>query len=178
MSVGPSERNLAQEERFARTLAFMEASLPPPARVLDLGGPNPLALLMQQEGYTVTNTEGDLDEVPEVVRGIEAEAVTAYEILEHLVAPLNVLRDIEAPRLFASVPLRLWFAKAYWNPHDPWDRHYHEFEPRQFDWLLEKAGWEIVRTEKWTPRVEPLVGVRPWLRRVTPRWYVVEAVRR
>jgi hypothetical protein len=170
--------NPAKADRFERTLAFMAASVPPPARVLDLGAPNPLSALMQRHGYTVTNTEGDLDDVPEVVRGVEAEAATAFEILEHLVAPLNVLRCIEAPRLFASVPLRLWFAEAYWNPDDPWDRHYHEFEPRQFDWLLEKAGWEIVRTEKWTPRVDRLVGVRPWLRRVTPRWYVVEAVRR
>ncbi len=173
-----SPDHLAHAERFERTLGFMAASVPPPARILDLGGPNPLADLMRQRGYAVTNTEGDLDDVPEVVGGVEAEAATAYEILEHLVAPLNVLRRIEAPRLFASVPLRLWFADAYWNPDDPWDRHYHEFEPRQFDWLLEKAGWEIVRTEKWTPRVGRLLGVRPWLRRVTPRWYVVEAVRR
>lgn len=175
---GAAADNPARDERFARTLAFMDAALPPPARILDLGAPNPLSRAMQRHGYAVQNTDGDLDDVPDVVRGVEAEAATAFEILEHLVAPLNVLRAVEAPRLFASVPLRLWFARAYWNPDDPWDRHYHEFEPRQFDWLLDKAGWEIVRTERWTPRVRAVVGVRPWLRRVTPRWYVVEAVRR
>lgn len=170
--------NPAEAERFEKTLRFMAESVPPPARILDLGGPNPLAHAMQAEGYAVQNTEGDLDEVPDVVHGMEADAATAYEILEHLVAPLNVLRAIEAPRLFASVPLRLWFSEAYWNPDDPWDRHYHEFEPRQFDWLLDKAGWEIVRTEQWTPRVKAVLGIRPWLRRLTPRWYIVEAVRR
>jgi hypothetical protein len=165
------------DRRFRKTLQFMEASLPPPARVLDLGASNPFADVMRREGYTVQNTEGDLDDVPEVVRGVEAEAATAFEILEHLVAPLNVLRELPAPRLFATVPLRLWFATAYWNPDDPWDRHYHEFEPRQFDWLLEKAGWEIVRAEKWTGPVPGVIGVRPLLRRFTPRWYAVEAVR-
>ena len=39
------------------------------------------------------------------------------------------------------VPLNLWFASAYRNKTDLWDRHYHEFEDWQFDWLLEKAGW-------------------------------------
>ena len=170
--------NPAKDERFEKTLRFMRESVPPPAQLLDLGAPNPLSELMGKAGYSVENTEGDLDDVPEVVRGIQAEAATAFEILEHLVAPLNVLREIEAPRLFASVPLRLWFATAYWNQDDPWDRHYHEFEPRQFNWLLDKAGWDIVRTEKWTPRVDAVLGVRPWLRRITPRWYVVEAQRR
>lgn len=170
--------NHAEAERFARTLRFMETSLPPPAKILDLGAPNALSALMERRGYAVNNTEGDLDVAPEAGRAAEAEAVTAFEILEHLVAPFNVLRAIEAPRLFASVPLRLWFARAYWNPDDPWDRHFHEFEPRQFDWLLDKAGWEIVRAERWTPRVTEVLGVRPWLRRITPRWYVVEAVRR
>jgi hypothetical protein len=165
------------DRRFRKTLQFMESSLVPPARVLDLGASNPFAEIMRREGYTVQNTEGDLDDVPEVVRGVEAEAATAFEILEHLVAPLNVLRELPVQRLFATVPLRLWFATAYWNPDDPWDRHYHEFESRQFDWLLEKAGWEIVRAEKWTGPVPGVLGIRPLLRRFTPRWYAVEAVR-
>ncbi len=165
--------------RYRLTLRFMEASLPPPARILDLGTPNPFSKVMEEVGYAVRNTGGeDLDDEPEVVRGVEVDAVTAFEIFEHLVAPLNVLRAIEAPRLFASVPLRLWFAKAYWNEDNPWDRHYHEFEDRQFDWLLDKAGWRIVRTEKWTGPAPNLFGVRPLLRQFTPRWYAVEAVRK
>jgi len=72
--------------------------------------------------------------------------------------------------------LRLWFAKAYCNPTDPWDRHFHEFEDWQFDWLLERSGWRIVRTEKWVSYTSKL-GVRPLLRRFTPRYYAVEAIR-
>ncbi len=162
--------------RYDLTLRFMRASLPPPARLLDLGAANPLSEIMQREGYSVQNTDVDLDEHPEVVRGADVDAVTAFEILEHLVGPLNVLKAITAPRLFATVPLRLWFATAYRNPSDPWDCHFHEFEDWQFDWLLEKAGWRIVRREKWTNPGRGL-GLRPLLRRFTPRYYAVEAVR-
>ncbi len=169
--------NPARQRRYERTLRFLRATLPPPARLLDLGAPNPLSQILAQEGYAVQNTEGDLDLAPEVVRGRDAEAVTAFEILEHLVAPLNVLRQIETPRLFATIPLRLWFATAYRNPNDPWDRHFHEFEDWQFDWLLEKAGWQIVRREKWT-NPSRQIGFRPLLRRITPRYYAVEAVRK
>lgn len=162
--------------RYVRTVRFVEKTLPPPARLLDLDTPNPLSHIMQEQGYTVQNTQGDLDDAPEIAHGRDVEAVTAFEILEHLVGPLNVLRAIEAPRLFATVPLRLWFATAYCNPNDPWDRHFHEFEDWQFDWLLEKAGWRIVRSEKRISASRKL-GVRPFLRRITPRYYAVEATR-
>lgn len=163
--------------RYDRTLAFMQASLPPPARLLDLGARNPFSEVMEAEGYAVRNTEGDLDDQPEVVRDVDVDAVTAFEILEHLVAPYNVLREITAPRLFVTVPLRLWFASAYRHPTDPWDRHFHEFEDWQFDWLLDKAGWRIVRREQWTNPSSTILGLRPLLRRFTPRHYAVEAVR-
>ena len=61
-------------------------------------------------------------------------------------------------------------------PPDPWGRHFHEFEDWQFDWLLEKAGGRVVRSEKWTSPSRVL-GFRPLLRRITPRYYAVEAER-
>lgn len=171
-------RNPLLRRRFEKTVSFLEASCPPPARLLDLGTRNLLSDVLERRGYTVFNTGGeDLDEEPEVARRSDVEAVTAFEILEHLVSPLGVLRAIEAPRLFATVPLRLWFARAYRNPNDPWDRHFHEFEDWQFDWLLEKAGWTIVRRAKWTSPPSRIDGVRPILRRFTPRYYAVEAIR-
>jgi hypothetical protein len=160
--------------RYRLTLDFMASSLPAPARLLDLGPRNPLTEIMEARGYTVFNTDADLDLEPEVVRRHDVDAVTAFEILEHLVAPFNVLRQIVAPRLFATVPLRLWFASAYRHPSDPWDRHFHEFEDWQFDWLLDKAGWRIERNEQWT-NPSGVIGVRPILRRFTPRYYAVEA---
>ena len=171
--------NDSHYDRFERTVEFVEASLAPPAHLLDVGPDNVLARRFRERGYTVANTGlADLDDGPEAAAG-EADALTAFEVLEHLVNPLGVLRASTAPRLFASVPLRLWFSSAYRHPTDPWDRHYHEFEPWQFDWLVEKGGWDIVRRETWTPRRTGVpLGLRPLLRKVTPRWYVVEAVRR
>ncbi|GIV62650.1 MAG: hypothetical protein KatS3mg044_1516 [Rhodothermaceae bacterium] len=176
MKVHYTADNPLVRRRYDRTVRFLRAALPPPARILDLGPPNPLGERLAREGYEVFNTEGDLDERPEVVREYDVDAVTAFEILEHLVGPLNVLRAIEAPRLVATVPLRLWFARAYRHPTDPWDRHFHEFEDWQFDWLLEKAGWRIVRREKWAAPGRG-IGFRPLLRRFVPRYYAVEAVR-
>lgn len=150
----------------------------PPLKVLDLGVDNSLADRMRQRGYDVTNTPMvDLDFAPETVAIPGIELVTAFEILEHLINPFGVLREITAPRLVATVPTRLWFAKAFRNPEDVFDQHFHEFEPWQFDRLLEKSGWDIVRQQQWTARGS-LLGIRPLLRHVTPRYYAVEAVRR
>jgi len=60
--------------------------------------------------------------------------------------------------------------------HTKSGRTYHEFEDWQFDWLLEHSGWKIVRTEKWTS-YGAYNGIRPLLRRFTPRYYAVEAAR-
>lgn len=168
----------SHRDRFARTLAFVRQSLPPPARLLDVGPDNALAGELRAAGYAVENTGlADLDDHPEAAAA-PADALVAFEVLEHLVNPLGVLRASPARRLFATVPRRLWFATAYRDDTDPRDRHYHEFEDWQFDWLLEKAGFEVVRRERWTPAHQGVpLGVRPLLRRVTPRWYAVEARR-
>lgn len=152
----------------------MEEAIEPPARLFDLGAENTLGRQLSDAGYSVTYSGPiDLDEHPEAAAQ-EADAATAFEILEHLVNPLGVLRHVTAIRLFARVPLRLWFATANRNPSDPWDRHYHKFEVWQFDWLLEKAGWRIQRRESWT---SPPDGIALGLRRFTPRHYAIEAVR-
>jgi hypothetical protein len=55
-----------------------------------------------------------------------------------------------------------------------WDRHYHEFEDWQLDWLLEKTGWKIIDRMKFTHPVKKLVFV-PLLRWFTNRYYLVYA---
>ena len=159
-------------------MAFLQKHIPKDQKILDLGVENPFSRMMISEGYTVENTQGeDLDLNFSTVQQSHADVVTAFEIFEHLVAPFNVLRAIPADKLVASIPLRLWFATAYRNESDPWDRHYHEFEDWQFDWLLDKAGWEILDRAKWTNPVNKM-GFRPLLRRVTPRYYIVYAQRK
>ncbi|MEX0770713.1 MAG: hypothetical protein WD035_08270 [Balneolaceae bacterium] len=173
-----NNHNASLQRRYRLTLEFMEQSLTPPASILDLGAENSFSKILEGKGYTVRNTNFDLDRSPEKLnRYDEAEICTAFEILEHLLNPLSVLENVPGQRLFASVPLDLWFASAYKNPDDPWDRHFHEFEVWQFDWLLDHSGWEILRWEKWTNPVGK-IGIRPLLRRFYPRWYIVEAVKR
>ena len=164
-------------KRYEHTITFLQKVLPAPATILDVGIRNPFSEIMEQNGYTVINTDGeDLDVLPEIVKKHNVDAVTAFEIFEHLLSPFNVLKLIEASKLIATVPLNLWFAKAYRSKTDMWDRHYHEFEDWQFDWLLEKSDWKIQETEKWTSPINK-IGFRPILRKFSPRYYAVYATR-
>jgi len=162
-------------KRYQHTLDFLNEVLPAPATILDLGTRNAFSEIMETHGYTVINTEGeDLDVLPEIVKKHNVDAVTAFEIFEHLLAPFNVLSAIESTKIIATIPLNLWFAKAYRSKTEEWDRHYHEFEDWQFDWLLNKSGWSIKKTQKWTSPIHK-IGFRPILRRYTPRYYAVYA---
>ena len=166
------------EKRYRLTMEFLKKHISSDQKILDLGVDNPFSKMMADEGYQVVNTQGeDLDLNMEAVQLSDADVVTAFEIFEHMLAPFNVLREIPCDKLVASVPLRLWFARAYRSGTDLWDRHFHEFEDWQFDWLLEKSGWEIIDRKKWTNPVNKL-GIRPILRRFTPRYYIVYARRK
>ena len=169
--------NKTLSRRYDHTLKFLQRVLPAPATILDLGTRNAFSEIMEEHGYTVLNTGGeDLDILPEVVKKYQVDAVTAFEIFEHLLAPFNVLRSIAATKIIATIPLNLWFAKAYRSKTEEWDRHYHEFEDWQFDWLLEKSGWTIKTTEKWTSTIDK-IGFRPILRKFIPRYYAVYAIK-
>ena len=134
--------------------------------------------MMETYGYTVINTDGeDLDVDYKDIAGKEVDAVTAFEICEHLIAPFNILNALKSAKLIATIPLDLWFAKAYKSKSDKWDNHYHEFEDWQFNLLLEKAGWDIKKKEKWTSPINK-IGFRPILRKFTPRYYAVYAERK
>lgn len=165
------------KKRYRHTLRFLRQFVSEDDKILDLGVTNPFSDIMQSEGFNVTNTSGeDLDLVTDAVKDPGYDVVTAFEIFEHLVSPFNVLQDIKARKLIASVPLKLWFASAYRSKTDELDRHYHEFEDWQFDWLLEKSGWHIKKREKFTNPVRK-AGIRPILRRFTPRYYLIYAER-
>lgn len=166
------------KKRYKNTLSFLKKHISTSETILDLGLENPFSQIMQENGYSVENTWGeDLDLDFSEVQSSNAKVVTALEILEHLVAPFNVLSRIKADKLVASIPLKLWFAAAYRSKTDEWDRHYHEFEDWQFDWLLEKSGWVIKDRAKWTNPVNK-IGIRPLLRKFTPRYYIVYAERK
>ncbi len=164
-------------KRFKKTLAFLKKHVSTDEPILDLGVENPFSRIMIENGFSVVNTKGeDLDLDFSSVTQNKVEVVTAFEIFEHLLAPFNILTEIKANKLVASIPLKLWFSPAYRSKIDPRDRHYHEFEDWQFDWLLEKTGWVIKDSAKWTNPVKK-IGFRPLLRSFTPRYYIVYAER-
>jgi len=162
--------------RYSKTLEFIKnRNLDKKLSILDLGIENPFTELLKKEGYKIYNTgETDLDLAPEIVKGFNTNVTLALEILEHLVSPFPLLKCLPGDKLVATVPLKLWFSSAYKNPVDKWDCHYHEFEDWQFDWLLEKSGWKIIHTEKWKSPVNSF-GIRPFFRKITPRYYAVYA---
>lgn len=164
-------------KRFKHTIAFLKKHVSNKHTILDLGVKNPLTEIMQSHGYQVKNTKGeDLDIDTSTIQNSKAEVTTAFEIFEHLLSPFTVLNAINSNKLVASVPLKLWFSKAYRSKTDMLDRHYHEFEDWQFDWLLEKTGWKIIHRQKWTNPTKK-IGIRPVLRWFTPRYYIVYAER-
>ena len=167
--------NKIPKYRYKKTLTMLKGILPNGGVIYDLGIRNPFSEIMEKEGYKVINSKGqDFDFEYNIEIPKEVDLVTGFEILEHLVSPFPLLKNLNCKRLFVTVPLNLWFSRAYKNKNDEWDRHYHEFEAWQFDWLLEKSGWEIKKKEYWkNPSFK--LGIRPLLRNFTNRYYAVYA---
>ena len=164
-------------KRYKLTFQFLKEHLPESSTILDLGIENPFTKVMKDHGFSVNNTTGeDLDVDTSAIKNSNADVITAFEIFEHLLSPFTVLQDIKANKLVVSVPLKLWFASAYRSKTDMRDRHYHEFEDWQFDWLLEKTGWTIKARQKWTNPTKK-IGIRPVFRWFTPRYYIVYATK-
>jgi hypothetical protein len=164
-------------KRFKHTLKFLNRHISTAESILDLGVANPFSKIMKEEGFLVQNTNGeDLDLNQNVFSTTKTDVVTAFEIFEHLLNPYTILSEIKSDKLFISIPMRLWFSPAYRSKTDSWDRHYHEFEDWQLDWLLEKTGWKVIDTQKWTNPVKK-IGIRPLLRYFTNRYYIVYAER-
>lgn len=160
-------------KRFQITLEFLEKHIPKMNNILDLGVENPFSEIMKKAGYNIKNTSGiDLDDDVSEITNFKGEVVTAFEIFEHLVSPYTALKAIPCRKCVISVPLKLWFASAYRNKNDIRDQHYHEFEPWQLDYVLEKAGWKVIDSMKFTNPVNKL-GIRPLLRNFTDRYYLV-----
>ena len=162
-------------KRFRITLEFLKKHIPTNETILDLGVPNPFSKIMEDNGYTVINTKGeDLDNDQRALQKEDYCVFTAFEIFEHLLNPYTVLKNVTCNKVLISIPMRLWFSSAYRSKTDKWDRHYHEFEDWQLDWLLEKTGFRIVDRVQFTHPVKK-IGFRPLLRFFTPRYYLVYA---
>jgi hypothetical protein len=167
------ELNYFLKRRFENTFSFLSRHVSKDEKILDLGIPNQLSAFLKEKGYQISNTQGeDLDEDFTSVMNDTYDVVTSFEVFEHLLAPYNILKRIKAGKLVTSVPLHQFFAKAYWNENDERDRHFHEFEQKQFFFLLEKTGWKIKDFELKTAPVR-VPGIRPILRLIVPRYLFV-----
>ena len=121
--------NNMPDRRYRKTLSLMKTHLPAPARIMDLGWTIHSSEIMRKEGYTVDNTGGeDLDEEVSLAKATGYDAVTAFEILEHLLSPYTLLKSIEAPKSSSQYP-ECVVSGPHRNPKDPRDNHYHEFYP-------------------------------------------------
>ena len=169
-----SGTNTHLKKRHIKTIKFVNKHLEKGTKILDFGTPNLLSKALNEDGFSVNNTAGEnLDTDFHKYLDTDADVITAFEIFEHMLAPFNILSQIKTKRMIASIPMKLWFASAYWNEKDDWDKHYHEFEKKQFDFLLEKSGWKVVDSEIWTSSDWKKIGIRPILRHFTPRYYIV-----
>ena len=95
---------------------MLKEILPEGGIIYDLGTRNPFSEIMEKEGYKVINSEGqDFDFEYDIEIPKDVDLVTGFEILEHLVSPFPLLKNLNCKRLFVTVPLSLWFSKAYKN---------------------------------------------------------------
>jgi hypothetical protein len=118
--------------------------------------------IMEENGYVVKNTNGeDLDNNQTALQTESYTVFTAFEIFEHLLNPYTILENVKCDKLLISIPLRLWFSPAYRSKTDMWDRHYHEFEDWQLDWLLEKPDGKLPLGKNLHPVKK--IGFRPLL---------------
>lgn len=169
--------NTFPNKRYKITLEFLKKHIDVSQSILDLGVKNPFSEIMTNNGFKVQNTTGeDLDENQNSLKSNDYQVFTAFEIFEHLLNPYTVLKAVKSDKIVISVPLKLWFSNAYQSKTDPLDRHYHEFEDWQLDWLLEKIGFKIIDSVKFNNPTKK-IGIRPLLRLFTNRYYLIYAER-
>ena len=106
-------------KRYRITTDFINKHIDKSELILDLGIKNPLSEALKEDGFQIINTNGeDLDIDQSLILETKATVVTAFQIFEHLLNPFQILNSIKAKKLVCSIPLRLWFAKAYRNFND------------------------------------------------------------
>jgi hypothetical protein len=169
----------AHHIRWRKTIEFL--AQPAPAgmaikRGLDLGGRSPLTDSLEQFfRCPFDNTTLDLDIDPLEGRyGV----VTAFEVIEHLFNPLNLLLQVrkllegEDARLFLSMPLRKPGFLA--SPG-----HFHEMSLREARLLFMRSGFTVVRSACFRIRAPMfyLTGFKPLMRAFYEKVQIYELTR-
>ena len=101
-------KKTSHKKRYQRTFSFLKTHISKESKILDLGVENPFSKFLKSKGFKIENTNGeDLDEDLSAVLDTDADVITAFEILEHLLSPYVLLKKIKAKKLLISVPLKL-----------------------------------------------------------------------
>jgi len=160
------KRKPAYSQRRADiTLAFLREHMPAVEVVLDIAEPNMTGeVLSEQLGVETHNTYGDLNYAL-IAPGNSYRAVWMFEVIEHLMNPLLCLGNIHSITtddvdFFLSYPSR---PKWLWNDKD----HFHEYDSRRWNLLLEESGWQVVR-KKPVYLFHRKIGIRPIIRNFLP----------
>ena len=104
--------------RYNKTLKMLNKVCPSPSVIFDLGVRNPFSDIMEKNHYKVYNTSGqDFDTNPKVDIPGDVDLVTGFEIIEHLVSPYTLLKNINAriPIKVHSIPLAFLVQGCKWK---------------------------------------------------------------
>ena len=160
--------------RHRKTLKLVERFIPKHSQIYDLGKENPMSKIMNNDGYFVSNNTNEVDFnkcQKEIIKLSKAHKyTTSFEVFEHILNLYAVLNAIKSDYMLCTVPLKVFFSNAYWGK-DKHDQHYHEFEQRQFLWILEETGWEVIEKGTWT--FTDKIGLRPIFRLFFPSYIYV-----
>lgn len=168
-------------DRMMMTERFLNKVINKDQQVLDLGEETLMSIYLKKKGFLIRDTQEEVDfdlNSNFLHEYSDIDVLTAFEVLEHLFAPINILSNIPCEKLILTIPLKLWFASAYMHEavldggHVAYG-HYHEFEPEQLHMLLDRTGWKIMYSEKWKAAPKLPLGIRPILRYFYPRYYAV-----
>ena len=108
--------NTYPNKRFQYTLEFLKKHIDTKESILDLGVDNPFSKIMRQNGYEVENTSGeDLDFDYSSVLQSKAEVITAFEIFEHLLAPLHLIEARRISGIDIIMNLRTGSLTGFWR---------------------------------------------------------------
>ena len=86
--------------RYKKTLKMLNEVCPSPNVIFDLGVRNPFSEIMEKNNYKVYNTSGqDFDLDPNIDIPGDVDLVTGFEIIEHLVSPYTLLKNLNAKKV-------------------------------------------------------------------------------
>ena len=159
-----SEYNVKSAIRYRNTLQWLK-NFDICGPCLDLGHRTRLTELIESEFDLICdNYTNDLDYICINEFGKNCyENIFAFEVIEHVIDVLKIviaMRNATKNKVYLSTPpARPNFIRSK-------DYHFHEFQPEQLIYLINKAGFKVVANAKIKTLPKNILyrGIRPWFR--------------